>query len=68
MIGRTLNQFQITAKIGQGGMGEVYRAAHGQGSIKVPVKRSCDRQGAPTRTSITGRRLHVALPEGRGSV
>jgi serine/threonine protein kinase len=38
MIGTCLNQYQITAKIGQGGMGEVFRARDKRLSRDVAVK------------------------------
>jgi serine/threonine protein kinase len=38
MIGRTLTRFEITAKLGEGAMGEVYRATDSKLAREVAIK------------------------------
>ena len=60
MIGRTIEQYQILAKIGTGGMGEVYKAFDTKLKRPVAIKRM------RPETSGDPRFLDLGIPGRRG--
>jgi hypothetical protein len=53
MIGTSLNQYRITASVGAGGMGEVFRARHCQMFLRMREKNSICRKAKSKTNMLT---------------